>query len=116
MSQEAARAFYEKIKSDPALAKQIVGLGDAPTDDDMIRVAKQAGFECTADELDQVGLEAASELDEAQLDGVAGGTGATAPKAPTGAYLEKSGPGGDVSLKIQPGTKNLLLTAYKVSP
>ncbi len=119
MSKDAARAFYEKIKSDAALAKEVARLGEDASDADLIRVAGEAGFTCTADDLNQVGHEVANELNDDQLDAVAGGTGPVAPQPGNSALkATPNTPGGASSLKIMPGTpgsRAILIGAFKAT-
>ncbi len=65
MSDEQLKAFREAIQTDNSLQDKLMGATDA---DSIARIAKEAGFEITADEVksDQV------ELSEEQMEGVAG--------------------------------------------
>ncbi len=66
MSEEQLKAFWEAVQADTSLQEKL----RATTDPDSIAsIAKEAGFEITADEV----KEAQSELSEDQLRGVAGG-------------------------------------------
>ena len=73
MSAEQFKAFWEAVQADTSLQEKL----RAKTDPDSIAsiakevasIAKEAGFEITADEV----KEAQSELSDEQLDGVAGG-------------------------------------------
>ncbi len=112
MSKESARAFYEKVKSDSKLADEVTKRGSDLTDDDMVNIAKGAGFDCTADELDEVGEELGSELSDSDLDAVAGGSGATYVKGKGLAW--KAGPA-NKALKIKPGIQAGSVGAYKAS-
>jgi predicted ribosomally synthesized peptide with nif11-like leader len=113
MSKEAARAFYDKVKASPELANKVTERGDQLSDADMVRIAGDAGFECTAEELDAVGTEIASELSDDQLNDVAGGSG---PADAVGSKsLKIKGGIGDTSIKVKPGLQNLAWSAYKVS-
>ena len=66
MSEEQLKAFWEAIQADPSLQEKLRAATDA---DSIVRIAKEAGFEITADEI----KEAQSELSDEQLDRVAGG-------------------------------------------
>ncbi|MFO0567904.1 MAG: Nif11-like leader peptide family RiPP precursor [Polyangiaceae bacterium] len=96
MSMQAARAFHERIKSDASLARKITELGSKLTDDDMVRFAKESGFECSVDDLDALGMELASEIGESDLDQVTGGAGPADAKDINAAKIK----GGISSLKI----------------
>jgi predicted ribosomally synthesized peptide with nif11-like leader len=102
MTKEAARAFHERIKIDETLAGKVVELGAAMSDQDMVRIAKEAGFDCTVEELDAVGMELGSELGDKALDAVVGGTGPALPGAPIVPSPE---------VKATPGVQNLTYTA-----
>ncbi len=66
MSEEQLKAFWEAVQADTSLQEKL----RATTDPDSIAsIAKEAGFEITADEV----KEAQSELSEDQLGEVAGG-------------------------------------------
>ena len=66
MSEEQLKAFWEAVQADPSLQEKL----RATTDPDSIAsIAKEAGFEITADEV----KDAQGELSEEQLKGVAGG-------------------------------------------
>ena len=66
MSEEQLKAFWEAIQADTSLQEKLRATTDA---DSIASIAKEAGFEITADEV----KEAQSELSEEQLKGVAGG-------------------------------------------
>jgi len=66
MSEEQLKAFWEAVQADTSLQEK---LRDKPDADSIASIAKEAGFEITADELKK----AQSELSDEQLDGVAGG-------------------------------------------
>ncbi|MFO8031571.1 MAG: Nif11-like leader peptide family RiPP precursor [Desulfohalobiaceae bacterium] len=66
MSIEAAKAFIEKVKTDAELAKKVKESEDA---DSKLQIAKQEGYEFTAEEAKRV----QEELTEEDLDSVAGG-------------------------------------------
>ena len=66
MSEEQLKAFWEAVQADTSLQEK---LRDKPEADSIASIAKEAGFEITADEV----KEAQSKLSDEQLDGVAGG-------------------------------------------
>ena len=68
MSEEQLKAFWEAVQADTSLQEKLKAtrLNDP---DSIASIAKEAGFEITADEV----KEAQSELSEDQLRGVAGG-------------------------------------------
>jgi len=66
MSQEAARAFVERMKTDPTLREQVFAETDV---DARMRLVRAAGFDLTADELEPP----SGALADAELDAVAGG-------------------------------------------
>lgn len=66
MSEEQLKAFWEAVQADTYLQEKLRAATDA---DSIASIAKEAGFEITADEV----KEAQSELSEDQLRGVAGG-------------------------------------------
>ena len=66
MSIGKLKGFWEAIQSDSSLQEKLGALSDA---DSIASIAREAGFEITADEV----KEAQSELSDEQLDGVAGG-------------------------------------------
>ena len=65
MSEEQLKAFWEAVQADTSLQEKLRATTDA---DSIASIAKEAGFEITADEV----KEAQSELSEEQLKGVAG--------------------------------------------
>lgn len=65
MSVESAKAFIEKVKSDEEFAKKVMECKDA---DGRLALSKDAGFDFTTEEITEVG----SELDDGELDAVAG--------------------------------------------
>lgn len=65
MSEEQLTAFLEATKADAELQEQLKGAGDA---DAIMAIAKSAGFEIYAEELQR----AQAEISEAELEGVAG--------------------------------------------
>ena len=70
MSEEQLKAFIEKVKADTSLQEKLKGAADA---DAVVAIAKGAGFSFSADDINK----AQSELSEEELEGVAGGDGAT---------------------------------------
>ena len=70
MSSEQFKAFLEKIKDDPTLARKINAAADV---DAVSEIAKEAGYSISADELRNSAFETSSNLSEEELEGVAGG-------------------------------------------
>ena len=68
MSEEQLKAFWEAVQADPSLQEKLRATTDA---DSIVSIAKETGFEISAEEV----KEAQSELSDEQLDGVAGGCG-----------------------------------------
>ncbi len=66
MSEEQLKAFWEAIQADTSLQEKLSATTDA---DSIVSIAKEAGFEINAVEVE----EAQSELSVEQLDEVAGG-------------------------------------------
>ncbi len=66
MSEEQLKAFWEAVQADTSLQEKLRAATDA---DSIASIAKEAGFEIAAEEVE----EAQSELSEDQLKGVAGG-------------------------------------------
>ncbi len=66
MSEEQLKAFWEAVQADTSLQEKLRATTDA---DSIASIAKEAGFEITAEEVE----EAQSELSEEELKGVAGG-------------------------------------------
>ena len=66
MSEEQLKSFWEAIQADPSLQEKLKASTDA---DAIATIAKEAGFEISAEEIKR----AQSELSDEQLDGVAGG-------------------------------------------
>ena len=62
MSLEQLKAFLEKVKGDPSLQDKLKA---AKSPEDVVGIAKEHGFEFTADKI--------TELSEEELEGVAGG-------------------------------------------
>jgi len=67
MSEEQLKAFWEAVQADPSLQENLRATTDT---DSIVSIAKEAGFEITAEEA----KEAQVDLSDEQLDGVAGGT------------------------------------------
>ena len=67
MSEEQLKAFLEKAKRDSALKEKLQSATDAET---VVAIAKEAGFNISADELKNAG---SVDLSDQELDGVAGG-------------------------------------------
>ena len=65
MSEEQLKAFWEAVQADTSLQEKLRAATDA---DSIASIAKEAGFEITADEV----KEAQGELSEEQLKGLAG--------------------------------------------
>ena len=82
MSREAALAYVERIKTDPAFRQRV---DRAPSDDARAKVARDAGFDLDPDDNPtiQQALSSGIELTEAELEKVAGGSG---PPGDGGAY------------------------------
>ena len=66
MSEEQLKAFWEAVQADTSLQEKLRAATDA---DSIASIAKEAGFEITADEV----KEAQGELSEEELKAVAGG-------------------------------------------
>ena len=62
MSEEQLKAFLAKAKDDPSIQDK---LKTAKSPDDVVAIAKEHGYEFTADKI--------TELSEEELEGVAGG-------------------------------------------
>ncbi|WP_115118817.1 Nif11-like leader peptide family natural product precursor [Synechococcus sp. UW105] len=78
MSEEQLKAFLEKVKAENSLQEKLKSASDA---DEVAKIAKDAGFRITADELNKV----QQEIPEDQLEGVTGGQGGYANKGIAGA-------------------------------
>jgi predicted ribosomally synthesized peptide with nif11-like leader len=68
MSEEQLKAFLEAVKADAGLQEMLKAAGDA---DDVVEIARVAGFVISADELKRA---QAAEISEEELEGMAGGT------------------------------------------
>ena len=67
MSEEQLKAFLEKVKSDSSLQEKLKAASDA---DAVVAIAKEAGFNISADELTKA---QSTELVDSELETVAGG-------------------------------------------
>ncbi|MDW7674570.1 MAG: Nif11-like leader peptide family natural product precursor [Bacillota bacterium] len=65
MSVESAKQFLERMKTDEEFAKKVMGCKDA---EERMAVVAEAGFDFTAEEVNEVG----GELSDSDLDAVAG--------------------------------------------
>ena len=73
MSEEQLKAFLEKLKADTSLQEKLKG---AKNFDEVISIAKESGYEFTADALDQslqLTIDKANELSDQELENVVGG-------------------------------------------
>ena len=70
MSEEQLKAFLEKVKADTSLQEKLKAAADS---DAVLAIAKDAGFNISAEDL----TKAPSKISEAELEGVAGGGGGT---------------------------------------
>ena len=80
MATRDARAFFDKVRTDASLGGRVRALADTPEEqriEALMRVANEAGFECSANDLLALGQEVSNELSEGQLDQVAGGLSLT---------------------------------------
>ena len=68
MSEEQLKAFLEAVKADAGLQEKLKAAGDA---DAVVKIAKAAGFEVSAEELRR----AQTQISEEELEGVSGGWG-----------------------------------------
>jgi predicted ribosomally synthesized peptide with nif11-like leader len=74
MSVQSANGFLQKFKSDPAFKKSIEG---ARSDDERKQLVKKAGFDFTKAELKAAAMQQGKqELNEEELESVAGGSSA----------------------------------------
>ena len=65
MSEEQLKAFLEKVKGDKSLQDKLKA---AKSTEDVVSIAKEHGYEFTADKLTKL-----TELSEEELEGVSGG-------------------------------------------
>ena len=73
MSEEQLKSFLEKVKSDTGLKEKLKAAADA---DAALVIAKEAGFAITAEDIqseDIQSMQSATDLSDAELEGVAGG-------------------------------------------
>lgn len=71
MSREAAQAFVERLNDDEAFRETMIAADD---NDTRLRTAQEAGFDITADDLDELRREhSVDELSEEDLQRIAGG-------------------------------------------
>ena len=68
MSEEQLKAFLEKVKADTSLQEKLKAAADA---DAVLAIAKEAGFAITAEDIQS--MQSATDLSDAELEGVAGG-------------------------------------------
>ncbi len=76
MSEEQLRAFVEAFKADAGLQEKLKAAADS---DEVVAIAKEAGFILTADELER----SQAEISEEELEGVSGGSGLFCSTNPT---------------------------------
>ena len=74
MSEKKLKGFLEKVKGEASLQEKLKAAADA---DEVIVIAKAAGFVVSAEEIKTAQL-APQELSDEELEGVAGGYAATA--------------------------------------
>ena len=75
MSEEQLKAFLEKVKGDTSLQDR---LNAAASPDAAIEIAKEAGFAITAEDIQS--MQSATDLSDAELEGVAGGGDLSTPE------------------------------------
>ena len=68
MSEEQLKAFLEKVKADTSLQDKLKSITDA---DAVVAIAKEAGFNVSAEDL----TKAQSDVSDEELESAAGGTG-----------------------------------------
>ena len=73
MSEEQLKAFLEKVKADTSLQEKLNEAADA---DAVVEIAKAAGFAITSEDMQSM-QSATVELSDEELEGAAGGFGAT---------------------------------------
>ncbi|ABB23732.1 Nif11-like leader peptide family natural product precursor [Pelodictyon luteolum] len=59
MSVEQAKAFIEKMKTDEAFHEKIMAI---ETPEERLNAIEEAGFECTAEEINEAGVDVAVEI------------------------------------------------------
>ena len=69
MSEEQLKAFLEQVKTDTSLQEKLKAAADA---DAALAIAKEAGFAITAEDIQS--MQSATDLSDAELEGVAGGS------------------------------------------
>ena len=69
MSEEQLKAFWEAVQTDPSLQAKLRATTDA---DSIANAAKEAGFEITAEEIEEAQANT-KELSEEELKGASGG-------------------------------------------
>ena len=72
MSEEQLKSFLERVKADTSLQEKLKAAADA---DAVLAIAKEAGFAITAEDIQS--MQSATDLSDAELEGVAGGGNAT---------------------------------------
>ena len=72
MSQESAKAFVERMKSDEKFRTKIIAVEDVSA---RAKLIQSEGFDCSAEEIDT----ATSELSDEEMAGVTGGAPTTRP-------------------------------------
>ncbi len=76
MTQESLSAFIDRVKLDPAIQEELKLASDIEA---IVKIAATAGFELTADDLMSLPTGGNNELDDAQLENIAGGMFAWTP-------------------------------------
>lgn len=72
MSTEQAEAFIARLETDEAFAERLAAIKESP--DDVMDLVRSEGYDATPDEIRDAFLEHfGSELDERQLEAIAGG-------------------------------------------
>ena len=71
MSEEQLKAFLEKVKTDSSLQEKLKAATDH---DEVVAIAKEAGFSVFVDSLEKAESEMSKELSFKELESVAGGT------------------------------------------
>ena len=74
MSSEKVKSFLKRYKNDPAFKQAI---DNAPDNNAKRRIAKEAGYEFTAEDVARFSKLLKLELEDADLDNVVGGSNAT---------------------------------------
>ena len=78
MSEEQLKAFLEKVKADTSLKEKLKAASDA---DDVVAIAKEAGFKISAEDLKNTKVEVSDE----ELEGASGGCDPARHSCPAGA-------------------------------